>query len=104
MSPTGVGVSDSPGASPFPFCLHASPGVEDGCSWAELVQPPGLQSWGGGGGALSAPTSHKQQGALCTFSTPALWPLKSNALLRKTGLGKEGALPGPDWKKPVTTG
>lgn len=42
------------------------------------------------GGALSAPTSHKQQGALCTFSTPALWPLKSNALLWKTGVGEEG--------------
>lgn len=55
MSPPGAGVSDSPGASPFPFCLHASPGVEDGCSWAELVQPPGLQSWGGGGGRSPHP-------------------------------------------------
>lgn len=65
MSPAGAGVSDSPGASPFPFCLHASPGVENGCSWAELVQPPGLQSWGGrGGGALR---THKPQAAGCTL-------------------------------------
>lgn len=94
MSLPGAGGSDSPGPSPFPFCLHASLGVEDGCSWVELVQPPGLQSWGVGG-ALSAPTSHKQQGALCTFSTPALWSLKSNALLWKTGLGEEGLFQGP---------
>lgn len=97
------GAPGSPGPSPFPFCLHVRLGVEDGCSWAELVQPPGLQSWGGGG-ALSAPTSHKQQGALCTFSTPDLLPLKSNALLWKNGVREEGALPGPDWKKPVPTG
>lgn len=38
-----------PGPSPFPFCLHASLGVEARGRQAELVQRPRLQSsegWG----------------------------------------------------------
>lgn len=76
MSPAWCRGAPAPRAPPpFPFCLHASLGVEDGCSGAELlVQPLGLQSFWrreGAGETLSAQASHKHQGAHYTLTTPA---------------------------------
>lgn len=68
--------SGSWGPSPFPFCLHASLGVEDGCSGAEPVQPLGLQRASGGGMVLGRHSPHKQATNIRVHATP-LQPLPS---------------------------
>ena len=81
------------GPSPFPFCLHASLGVQAGGSGAELMQQRRLQSSEGWG--ERSPHSNPTEAASsstsprATLSIPFLsLALKSDAPLWGPGLGR----------------
>lgn len=82
-----------PGPSSFSFCLHESLNVEAGCSGAELVQPPGLQSSGGWGAGNALPTRNPTKATSSRAHTaasqplPSPWPLKTDAQWWGPGLG-----------------